>query len=338
MELRCAMLRTAHVPKGLRRPRRRRPSNPSPGQGYISGFLSCKDGSSTTNAARIDQGNEELAYQDKKVPSFGPVRCNMSCNGRDSGMKLKCIDIPVTEVESVTGISSVVFNENSSTQKAWYGNNGPDLNDRVGTHSLAGPSSATFDKSILVKSWLVPGNVVWAKSAHHEWWPAEVMDARVALECGSNYSVGLVPVQLYGNHKYEWLDPVAELSEFDYCYEERSRNPLKLFQDALKQALDKHLHTNPGPLPDGSSGEPKLSTQNEHLFDTWNTSSASTTPDNCTEGGRSKRKRKMKIHFDELTLAEKPTRRVRRLRIMRHLGLIAPVGSPFSTSHLKSVE
>lgn len=53
------------------------------------------------------------------------------------------------------------------------------LTDRVSTHLSAGPSPITADKSLFpvagnVESWLAPGNVVWAKTPSHEWWPAEV--------------------------------------------------------------------------------------------------------------------------------------------------------------------
>ncbi|KAF3319848.1 PWWP domain-containing protein [Carex littledalei] len=42
------------------------------------------------------------------------------------------------------------------------------------------------------------------------------------------------------------------------------------------------------------------------------------------------------LSVQELILSEKPVKRVRKTRIMRHLGLIAPVGSPFSLSHVTS--
>jgi len=45
------------------------------------------------------------------------------------------------------------------------------------------------------------------------------------------------------------------------------------------------------------------------------------------------------IHsFQELTFQEKPVRRLRRLRIMRNLGLAAPAGSPFPLSHGRSAK
>lgn len=53
------------------------------------------------------------------------------------------------------------------------------MNGHIVTDSSAGPSSASSETSVVppiecTASWLLPGNVVWAKTACHEWWPAEV--------------------------------------------------------------------------------------------------------------------------------------------------------------------
>ncbi|CAH1434236.1 unnamed protein product [Lactuca virosa] len=56
--------------------------------------------------------------------------------------------------------------------------------------------------------------------------------------------------------------------------------------------------------------------------------------DNSSSSGRarSKRERKPKVHFDEVSCPLYTSRKVRRFKIMRSLGLAAPVGSPFSSS------
>ncbi|KAK4766319.1 hypothetical protein SAY87_007961 [Trapa incisa] len=52
--------------------------------------------------------------------------------------------------------------------------------------------------------------------------------------------------------------------------------------------------------------------------------------DESSERGRGKRKRKPKVHFDEeQNLPLKSVKKVRRFKIMRHLGLMAPLGSPY---------
>ncbi|KAL4592111.1 hypothetical protein LXL04_005095 [Taraxacum kok-saghyz] len=56
--------------------------------------------------------------------------------------------------------------------------------------------------------------------------------------------------------------------------------------------------------------------------------------DNSSSSGtaRSKRERKPKVHFDEVSYPLYTSRKVRRFKIMRSLGLAAPVGSPFNSS------
>ncbi|XP_062117394.1 uncharacterized protein LOC133831206 isoform X2 [Humulus lupulus] len=59
------------------------------------------------------------------------------------------------------------------------------------------------------------------------------------------------------------------------------------------------------------------------------TLSSNRAEDDIIERGRGKRERKPKLHFDDITCPLNPERKVRRLRIMRYLGLTPPVGSPF---------
>ncbi|GAB4856178.1 hypothetical protein Ancab_039496, partial [Ancistrocladus abbreviatus] len=58
--------------------------------------------------------------------------------------------------------------------------------------------------------------------------------------------------------------------------------------------------------------------------------SSSRTEGEFEETGRGKRKRKPKVHFDEWTYSIKSGKKDRRFKIMRFLGLLAPVGSPFT--------
>ncbi|KAI3706699.1 hypothetical protein L6452_24618 [Arctium lappa] len=63
-----------------------------------------------------------------------------------------------------------------------------------------------------------------------------------------------------------------------------------------------------------------------------NSSSSSRAGTDCTGRVRSKRERKRKVHFDEVSYPLYTSRKVRRFKIMRSLGLAAPVGSPFNNS------
>ncbi|XP_008779184.1 uncharacterized protein LOC103698906 isoform X2 [Phoenix dactylifera] len=287
------MLHPPRIPKCCQHPRSRRARRP-PFKGSFSQFRSCKESSSSTTTTSTDQGSDEHSLEDgEDMSELSLFKWNLSWKEDNKGIFSNSVEVPVIEVESVTKISSSDSSKSGMPHATWsYGSYST---DRVSSHLSAGSSPKTADKSLFpaagnMESWLAPGNVVWAKTSYHEWWPAE-------------------------------------------CLEERSKNPLEAFQDALKQALSKHARTSSRALSRRCSGEVKSSSQNDTCADPSNSSRMK---DDDIEEGRGKRKRKMKIHFDELSFPEKPPRRVRRLRIMRYLGLIAPVGSPFSPSHVRT--
>ncbi|MQM05774.1 hypothetical protein Taro_038590 [Colocasia esculenta] len=119
-----------------------------------------------------------------------------------------------------------------------------------------------------LKSHLAPGSVVWAKIGYHEWWPAEVMDKRAALERSNDeWDERLVLIQLYG------------------CYEERSKDTSKAFQDALNQALRRKETTSSSEQSDENSGRSNM----------LNCHGASDDPIN---EGNGKRRWKPKVRFD----------------------------------------
>ncbi|KAI3822543.1 hypothetical protein L1987_10134 [Smallanthus sonchifolius] len=144
-----------------------------------------------------------------------------------------------------------------------------------------------------------PGNVVWAKTDEKFWWPAEILGER------SNLAPSVL-VRHFGKQGSVWVDPVIDLSPFEECFEERRCNQAKEFQNALKQALQYKEH------------------HHDQLHERDNSPSSSR--------ARSKRERKPKVHFDEVSRPLHTPRKVRRFRIMRSLGLAAPVGSPFNFS------
>ncbi|KAH7842830.1 hypothetical protein Vadar_009622 [Vaccinium darrowii] len=78
-----------------------------------------------------------------------------------------------------------------------------------------------------------------------------------------------------------------------------------------------------------SSDDPNCSIQRDQSPDKWNSSSSSRTESDCVERRRGTRERKPKVHFDEVTFPLRSMTKGRRYRIMRILGLAAPVGSPF---------
>ncbi|KAK6942723.1 hypothetical protein RJ641_028100 [Dillenia turbinata] len=88
-----------------------------------------------------------------------------------------------------------------------------------------------------------------------------------------------------------------------------------------------------GELIDSLDGSNNLNLQDQESEEKCNSSSSSRS-EALSERGRGKRKPKPKIYFDEETFSM-PARKVRRFKIMRSLGLTAPVGSPYSPSHVR---
>lgn len=173
---------------------------------------------------------------------------------------------------------------------------------------------------------LIPGSVVWAKKASQMWWPAKVLIVKVLeLNSGTEDTGGLLRVQYYGSEKSDWVDPARDLSPFEECFEERSCNPSEEFQEALKQAIHQKEHQ--------SSARKLIAPAKGHVC--LNSTNSSKTEHDFLVKERSKRRRKPKVHFDELNVPLKSEKDSRRLRIMRSLGLAPPIGSPFAQSPMQ---
>ncbi|XP_019459283.1 PREDICTED: uncharacterized protein LOC109359169 isoform X3 [Lupinus angustifolius] len=172
---------------------------------------------------------------------------------------------------------------------------------------------------------VTPGSVVWARTACQMWWPAEIMEERSTLS--DSACDGHVLVQFYGNRPSAWIDPRTNISAFEDCFEERSTNPSCDFQEALKQALQRKEQLSSSRTL--SSDRSTHSEQQDHSSDKWTSCTSSRIMDDFQERRRGKRERKRKVHFDEVSFPMKSERKARRLKIMRYLGLVAPIGSPF---------
>lgn len=248
------------------------------------------------------------------------IKCN---NSKDKGLCSDVYEIPIDEVESV--VQGAHFDSgNDRTFDEQKDDNAATL-DFMPIKSQVMESSGAFTN---------PGSVVWAKTACEVWWPAEVMEEK-STDSRNQGIDGHVLVQYYGNHHSAWVDPDRDLSLFEDCFEERSCNPMEDFQDALKQALHRKRHLNSCRQLVGSPDGPDNLHQQDQSSEKCISSCSSRTEDDSIERGRGKRKRKPKVHFDAVALPLKPARKVRRFRIMRYLGLIAPVGSPFSLAHAR---
>nr|XP_024402020.1 putative oxidoreductase GLYR1 isoform X2 [Physcomitrium patens] len=180
----------------------------------------------------------------------------------------------------------------------------------------------------------VHGQLVWAKFARFPWWPAEIINEKAVIPgTGGNKRINAdVLVRFFGTYDYGWVDPKVGLSEFDVKLQERSKIKKKALQKGIEEALE---FRRSGKLPKSFAvdvvieEEPKTPTMPHSNGVQANGTGQQTPEDEGTEQRRAARKRKPKVLYEEERVPRKPERRLRRLRIMRQLGLAAPAGSPF---------
>ncbi|XWS59597.1 hypothetical protein CRYUN_Cryun08bG0135800 [Craigia yunnanensis] len=178
---------------------------------------------------------------------------------------------------------------------------------------------------------ITPGNVIWAKTACQVWWPAEIIGKKSSLvDSRIQRTEEHVLVKYYGKHNSAWVNAATDLSMLEDCFEERSCNPMENFQDALKQALiQRKEHIKSCRQLPGSPDSSSHSYQQDQKSGKRTSSTSSKTGSNLVKQGGSKKERKPKIHLDDVRFPLKSGKEARRLKIMRYLGLAAPMGSPF---------
>ncbi|KDP29201.1 hypothetical protein JCGZ_16590 [Jatropha curcas] len=199
---------------------------------------------------------------------------------------------------------------------------------------------STHEKSQVAESssiCVVPGNVVWAKMDREVWWPAEIVgETASVVDSRSRVLDGRVLVQFYGKHRSAWVDPATDLSQLEDCFEERCCNTMDNFQDALKQALKRVEGLSSREQLIGSPDGSEQPYKQDQSSNEQTSSLASKTGSDFLKTRKGKRKQKPKICSSEATFPPKSAGKVRRFRIMRYLGLIAPVGSPFCLTDAKT--
>ncbi|KAH1258689.1 hypothetical protein GmHk_03G008351 [Glycine max] len=241
------------------------------------------------------------------------VRCSFYQEGRPV-CSSESFDTPVVEVDSAVQDESLNL-----------GGHRDACNEKINISKMS--ESTPLESSVSDSSSLAvtPGSVVWARTDSQVWWPAEIMEETSVLSNPGND--GHVLVQFYGNLPSAWIDPMTDISTFEDSFEDRSNNPSEDFQKALKQALQRkaQLSSCQKLTPDRSAHYDLQ----ERSSDKCTSTSTSKTIDDVQERRRGKRERKPKVHFDEVTYPMKSETKVRRLKIMRYLGLAPPVGSPF---------
>ncbi|KAK8593348.1 hypothetical protein V6N13_043059 [Hibiscus sabdariffa] len=177
---------------------------------------------------------------------------------------------------------------------------------------------------------ITPGNAVWAKTACQVWWPAEIISKRSILaDSRFQQTEEHVLVKFYGNQNSVWVDSARDLSMLEDCFEERSCNSVENFQDALKQAIvQRKEHIKSCRQLPGSPYSFTQSDRQDQKSGKRGSSISSKTGSNVVKQVGNK-KGKSTIRVDGTRYPLKSGEGARRLKIMRHLGLTAPVGSPF---------
>lgn len=310
-------------PRSSQKPRRRSDfsffySYPLSNSGSLLGSSCGEVGLSNVTTNSLLDWNAE----GKKLPDHSLVRCSKSQNKRPQ-IASNFSETTVVEVETI--VQNELFGSSSER------NVGEQTSDTTGSLEFTPQKSEVTESNGFC---ITPGSIVWAKTACQTWWPAEIMDERSTLADSRNQDTGgHVLVEFYGSHDNAWLDPARDLSLLEDCFQERSCNPMEDFQDALKQALQRKEFLSSCreffKSPDG----PNHSDQQDQSSDKWTSSTSSRAEDDFLERRRGKRERKRKLHFDEVTFPLTSTKKVRRFRIMRYLGLSAPIGSPFLSTH-----
>ncbi|TYH22094.1 hypothetical protein ES288_A04G099500v1 [Gossypium darwinii] len=178
---------------------------------------------------------------------------------------------------------------------------------------------------------ITPGNVVWAKTACQVWWPAQIIEKRsVLVDSTIQQTEEHVLVKFYGKHDSAWINAARDLSMLEDVSIGFVYNLMENFQDALKQAIvqrKKHIKSckqlpgSPDPFPQSDRQDKKSGKHASSL--------SSKTGSNLVRQVGNKKEGKPRIHLNGARFPLKSGEGPRRLKIMRYLGLTAPMGSPF---------
>ncbi|XP_074279425.1 uncharacterized protein LOC141604816 [Silene latifolia] len=165
--------------------------------------------------------------------------------------------------------------------------NGESHAEENGTNgALANPSNAEVG----------PGDVIWVKHQGGSWWPAQIVDEKAVSNRNKPRRKRSedVLVRLYGSYEYLFVDPVANLVEFDKVLKRHKGSHKEIIQEALRQGFKTKAR----------SAKAKGNGEKDVDDDTQVSNGNDVTP-------------------------QKPGESARRLKVMQGLGLIAPSGSPF---------
>lgn len=185
---------------------------------------------------------------------------------------------------------------------------------------------------------LAPGRLLWAKMDPSPWWPVQIVDERtVSQNCIFNDPIkGGVLARFYGSCIYAWVDPFAYVSHFQESFKEKGSN-LRAFQKALEEEmLLRSKIVKSCVEPNGKSQYPETSSQHNKSGSELLTMKIFTrkrTKREDLKRSRSQGKQKEKALSNQQDVTtDGSEKKMRQLRVMRHLGLAAPPDSPFNAN------
>lgn len=185
---------------------------------------------------------------------------------------------------------------------------------------------------------LAPGRLLWAKMDQSPWWPVQIVDERtVSQNCIFNDPMkGGVLARFYGSCIYAWVDPFAYVSHFQESFKEKGSN-LSAFQKALEEEmLLRSKIVKSSVEPNGKSQYPETSTQHKKSGGeepAIKTATRKRTKPEDLKQSRSQGKQKEKTPSNKQDVTtDGSEKKLRQLRVMRHLGLAAPPDSPFNAN------
>ncbi|GAQ89217.1 hypothetical protein KFL_004990020 [Klebsormidium nitens] len=172
--------------------------------------------------------------------------------------------------------------------------------------------------------------VVWAKLSTYPWWPAQIVDPSSvhARFTEGRKSDNEVLARFFGTYDYGWVDRRTNVSDLDHKFKDRQKlTKKKQFLKALEEAEECR---KTGALPEAWTApfeEPEAE-EEMHIEEPPEANGHVEEASPPEAMAAKERKRKGKAHAVE----DKPKaeRRARQLRVMRHLGLVPPEGSPFT--------
>nr|ABR17741.1 unknown [Picea sitchensis] len=204
---------------------------------------------------------------------------------------------------------------------------------------------------------LAPGRLLWARMDQSPWWPVQIVDEKtISQNCIFNDRIkGGVLARFYGSCIYAWVDPFAHVSQFQGSFKEKGSN-LRAFQKALEEEmLLRSKIVKSSVEPNGKSKYSETSSQHNKSGDVngisnvanvgkkiifqsreepaIKTSTRKRTKSEELERSRSQRKQREKAPSNEQDVTTGGSeKKLRQLKVMRHLGLAAPPDSPFNAN------